>query len=156
METKGMLELEIIRKFWFDEVKPPIMQALKKTPDDKLDWGPADQMITLGNIFMHIAEASNWWISKIIDGKDYKDLTPCPSYPKPEIENLLNDHWLRLEDFFERCPGITEKEIPHKWRGEIHMITGKWIMMHLLEHDIHHRSQINHYLRILGIEPPKI
>ncbi len=156
MEANGTLELEVIRKFWFEEVKPPIMKALDKVPEDKLDWMPAKDMISLGNIFMHIAEASDWWITTIIDGKESTDYTPCPSFPRDKIKTLLDEHWDRLENYFARCPEMTRKEIPHQWRGETHIITGRWIMMHLLEHDIHHRSQINHYLRIMGIEPPKI
>ena len=89
MEAKGTLELEIIRKFWFEEIKPPLMEAIKFTPEDKLDWIPADKMISLGNIFMHIAEASDWWIDKMIDGKEYKDVTPCPSYPKDKIDSVI-------------------------------------------------------------------
>ena len=156
MEAKGNIELEIIRKFWFDEVRPPIMEALVKTPDDKLDWMPAEGMLSLGNIFMHIAEAGDWWIDKMIDGKDYEDIVPGPSYPKKDIEAMLNNHWKRLEHFYDRCPEIAERKIPHTRKGKKHMLTGGWIMMHLFEHDIHHRSQINQYLRILGIEPPKI
>jgi uncharacterized damage-inducible protein DinB len=68
----------------------------------------------------------------------------------------MADHWRRMEDFFERCPDLFEKTYPHTWRGKPVQLTAQWVMLHLLEHDIHHRSQINHYLRILGIEPPKI
>ncbi len=34
--------------------------------------------------------------------------------------------------------------------------TGHWIAFHLLEHDIHHRADIFHYLALLGIEHPQI
>jgi len=30
-------------------------------------------------------------------------------------------------------------------------VTGDWIAFHLLEHDIHHRADIFHYLALLGI-----
>jgi len=156
MSIQCSVDLEIIKKFWLDEVKPPLNNALEISPTDKLDWAPAEKMISLGNVFMHIAEASSWWIDKIIDNTNYYDLTPCPSLPKDKIKGLLDDHWQRLEKFFGRCPGIFEKTYPHTWRGEVHQLKGEWIMMHLLEHDIHHRCQINQYLRILGITPPKI
>lgn len=156
MTAEGNMELEIIRKFWFDEVKPPLMKALEIAPVDKLDWAPAVKALSLGNVFMHIAEASMWWIGKFIDGIEYEDLTPGPSLNKDKIKAMLDDHWSRLESFFDRCPEISRNVYPHSWKGKEYKLTGSWVMMHLLEHDIHHRSQINQYLRILGIEPPRI
>ncbi len=35
-------------------------------------------------------------------------------------------------------------------------VTGHWIAFHLLEHDIHHRADIFHYLALLGIETPEV
>ncbi len=113
-------------------------------------------MITLGNIFMHIAEGSDWWLSAIVNGKEYTDYTPCPSLPKPEIAGLLAAHWKRLGDFFARAPELLEGEYDMSKFGRDRKVDGYWIFLHLFEHDIHHRSQINHYLRILGIKPPRI
>ena len=31
-----------------------------------------------------------------------------------------------------------------------------WILDHVQEHEIHHRAQLNLYLRIMGITPPSI
>ena len=156
MAKNAIVEMDIISEFWLNGIRPPLDKALELVPDDKLDWAPNDKMITLGNIFMHIAEASSWWICRIIDQTDFYDYTPCPSFPKDKIRELMADHWRRMEDFFERCPDLFEKTYPHNWRGKPVQLTAQWIMLHLLEHDIHHRSQINHYLRILEIEPPKI
>lgn len=142
--------------FWLDEIRPPIGKALEVAPDDKLDWAPADNMITLGNIFMHIAEASDWWISEIVDQKGFVDYTPCPSAPKAEITVMLDKHWKRLEDFFARAPQVLEGVYDMSRHGRDRKPSGHWIFLHLLEHDIHHRSQINHYLRMLGIKPPRI
>ncbi len=147
---------EKLTRFWLDEIRPPIEKALEIAPDDKLDWAPAQDMITLGNIFMHIAEASDWWINEIIDQKGCIDYTPCPSAPKTEIAVMMDKHWKRLEDFFTRAPQVLEGVYDMSGHGRDRKPTGYWIFLHLLEHDIHHRGQINHYLRILGIKPPRI
>jgi len=156
MTAKCSIDLEFIKRFWLDEIRPPLDKTLELTPEDKLDWAPDEKMITLGNLFMHIAEASSWWIGKVMEHGEYFDLTPCPSLPKDQIKKLMDGHWYRLDDFFGRCPEVFEKTYPHTRRGQPVELKGEWIMLHLLEHDIHHRSQINHYLRMLGIEPPKI
>jgi len=147
---------EKLTQFWMEEVRPPIGKALEVVPDDKLDWAPAEGMITLGNIFMHIAEASDWWISEVIDQNGCTDYTPCPSVPKPEIAVMMDNHWKRLEAFFVRAPQVLEGVYDMSRYKRDRKPTGHWIFLHLLEHDIHHRSQINHYLRILGVKPPRI
>jgi uncharacterized damage-inducible protein DinB len=156
MTVSGNMKIDSIHAFWFDDVRPPLDQALEIVPDDKLDWTPAPKMITLGNIFMHISESSDYWITNVIDHKPFTDFTPCPCPPKDEITSLMAVHWQRLDDFFARAPQILEKTYERTLRGEHEKLSGTWIMLHLLEHDIHHRSQINHYLRILGIKPPRI
>jgi uncharacterized damage-inducible protein DinB len=156
MTINGDIKLKSIANFWVFEVKPPIMKALEITPGDKIDWAPAENMITLGNIFMHIAEASSWWIDHVIDGRSYDDWTPCPSFSNEKILTLLDQHWLRLEKFFERSPEVMEKTYELKRGEKVNQLYGSWIMFHLFEHDIHHRCQINTYLRILGITPPQI
>jgi uncharacterized damage-inducible protein DinB len=156
MTVKGNIKIESIANFWLTEVRPPIDRALVITPDDKLEWTPAPNMITLGNIFMHIAEASDYWITTIIEHQESIDYTPCPCPPKAEIAAMLDCHWQRIEEFFGRAPEIFENSYDHKRGGKDIKLPGYWIMFHLLEHDIHHRSQINHYLRILGVNPPQI
>lgn len=156
MNYKGEFNLDLLTKFWFHEVKPPLIKAFDLTPDDRLDWAPAENMITLGNVFMHISEASAWWIDTVIDRHKFVDRTPGPSLPKPQIAAMLDAHWERLENFFARSPAILEAKYDLRRFKRDREVDGYWIFMHLLEHDIHHRSQINHYLRILGITPPRI
>ena len=40
--------------------------------------------------------------------------------------------------------------------GQSFSYRGHWIAFHLLEHDIHHRSDIFHYLALLKIEHPDV
>ena len=40
--------------------------------------------------------------------------------------------------------------------GSERSYTVHWILDHVQEHEIHHRAQLNLYLRLLGVEPPSI
>ena len=68
------------------------MKALELAPDDKLDWAPAKDMITLGNIFLHIGETSQGWIGALIDGDEFINLQPCKSPSKDKIRSVLEEH----------------------------------------------------------------
>jgi uncharacterized damage-inducible protein DinB len=143
-------------KFWRDNIKPTLNEALKRTPQKNLDWAPAKDMITLGQIFLHIAECSDWWYDEVMKGKSAVELAKgkCPS--KKIIVHHLGDHWERLERFFSEMPKVLEEKYKVTGAPSSFRPTGYWIFTHLLEHDLHHRSQINQYLRILGIMPPEI
>jgi len=155
-ENNPLLEYQI--KFWRESLKPALDKALELAPEDKLNWAPAEKMITLGNIFLHISECSDWWYDELIKGNKSTELAfadkPCPS--KEKIKEYLKLHWERMERFFADSREVLSKIYKIEHEGKTHNLDGYWIFTHLLEHDIHHRSQINQYLRILGIQPPKI
>jgi len=155
-ENNSLLESQI--KFWRERLRPTLNQALELVPDDKLNWAPAEKMISLGNVFLHISECSDWWYDEVMKEKKAIELAfadkPCPS--KEKLMDHLKNHWERMERFFADSPEVLSKTYQIEHEGKIHHLDGYWIFTHLLEHDIHHRSQINQYLRILGIVPPKI
>jgi uncharacterized damage-inducible protein DinB len=147
-------------QFWRDKVKPSIIECLECSPEDKLGWAPASGMIALGNLFTHISECSEWWLDQVV-GNNRQAKSPAtitqPTIPsRAAITKYMDTHWERLERFFASDPAILKNSYKVAGRDKAHNFDGYWIFTHLLEHDIHHRSQINQYLRILGIDPPKI
>lgn len=115
--------------------------------------------MTLGNVFLHISENSDWWYNEAICQQGFKELVPSHDAPTPsksEIKAHMESHWERLERFFAREPEMLGKQYVVKGHGAAYQFDGYWAFTHLLEHDLHHRSQINQYLRILGITPPEI
>ena len=155
-QNNPLLESQI--KFWRASLRPTLNQALELVPEDKLNWAPAEKMISLGKLFLHISEASDWWYDEVMKGKSSTELAFAdkPSPAKETIAHYLETHWERMERFFAESPDILSKKHKIERRGATVELDGYWIFTHLLEHDIHHRSQINQYLRILGIAPPKI
>lgn len=150
-----MMEMANLWRKW---IFPNLTEALEKTPEDKLDWAPGAQMLTFGLIFLHIAECSDWWYDDIMLGKESIELAfeDKPSVLKDQIAIHLKEHQERMERFFAETPETFEKTYHKQLQSRKIERTGYWIFMHLFEHDIHHRSQINQYLRILEIEPPQI
>ena len=141
---------------WKELIRPNIDRALALVPDDKLDWAPAANMLTLGNIFLHISECSDWWYGEVIRGSPAMELSGGSCPPKTIIAMLLDAHWSRLDELFARPPETLSESYSVTREGKTTRYDGCWLFTHLLEHDIHHRGQINQYLRILGITPPEI
>ncbi|KPJ62257.1 hypothetical protein AMJ44_15895 [candidate division WOR-1 bacterium DG_54_3] len=140
-EDSDLIRYQI--KFWRERIKPTLNKALELAPADKLDWA---------------SECSDAWYDEVMKGKSSTELaladTPCP--PKEKITQYLEIHWERMERFFAEPPEVLSKTYEIEHEGKTYRLDGYWIFTHLLEHDIHHRSQINQYLRILGVTPPEI
>lgn len=150
--------MQTMEDHWSQWIISNLFQALDKTPDDKLDWAPAEKMIQLGKIFLHIAECTDWWYDEIMLGNEAVELAfedkPCP--PKDQILIHLKEYEERMERLLAEPQEVFEKTYIKKLESREIKQTGYWICMHLFEHDIHHRCQINQYLRMLGIDPPRI
>ena len=154
-ESSKLLESQI--DLWRGPIRDTIMKAYELMPEDRVDWTPAENMIPMGMVFLHICETSDWWYDDIMRGKPATELAlpDVPCLPKDQIKGHLDIHWDRLDRFFAEPPEILDRVFTKtykKWKFEN---TGGWIFTHLLEHDIHHRCQIYQYLRILGIAPPR-
>ena len=148
--------MEATVALWKESIKPNINDALGLVPEDKMDWAPGENMLTFADTFLHIGRTSGWWYSEFMKGQKRELLPDDYGKSKQELAEQLEEHWARMELFFEEPDEIMQKlhEIEHE--GKLYQISGYWVLVHMFEHDIHHRSQINQYFRVLGITPPKI
>jgi uncharacterized damage-inducible protein DinB len=156
MNTETTTRMDAIVELWRERIKPGITKALEMTPEDKMDWKPGDTFMTFGEVFLHIARTSGWWYTEFMKGQERQPLDEEFGYSKQELAKQLEEHWARMEQFFAEPDEAFEKIYQIKREGKIHTFSGCWVVVHMLEHDIHHRCQINQYLRILGITPPAV
>ncbi|HXK33686.1 MAG TPA: hypothetical protein VNM91_06730 [Dehalococcoidia bacterium] len=63
----------------------------------------------------------------------------------------LERSFARVERFL-RNPAQLQATYEETWEGETRTYTGHWIAFHLLEHDIHHRTELMQRLALLDIE----
>jgi len=157
ISSNSLLSLQI--ELYRENFKPTMTQLLELAPNDKLGWAPGGEMITLGNIFVHVAEASDWWYSHVMRGREYTDLMEKPDspvFPKAEIAGHLEKHWRRLEELFNLDEEAYSQEYKVVGRYKTYFRDGYWVFTRLFSHELHHRSQICQYLRLLGIEPTEL
>jgi uncharacterized damage-inducible protein DinB len=129
-----------------------LIHLVDYVPDDKINWSPKPELWNFRGILLHIAATRDGWL-----GRDVKDGVEAPDVwrtvrSKAEIQAAYRRTWERLESFL-RDEAKLDATYTHE-RGET--TTGHWIAFHLLEHDIHHRADIFHYLALLSIETPSV
>jgi uncharacterized damage-inducible protein DinB len=123
-------------------------------PDDKLNWSPKRELFNLRGILLHIPLARHNWLNRVGDGEQAPDVLR-EGQTKEGAKRHLRLSWERLERFIAD-PGKLDAVYEAPYYGEERTFTGHWIAYHLLEHDIHHRADIFHYLALLGIEHPNV
>ena len=84
------------------------------------------------------------------DGADASDVVRTVR-TKAEIQETYLRTWKRLEAFLRDV-----RKLDATYTTPWETANGHWIAFHALEHDIHHRADILHYLALLDIQTPDV
>ncbi len=124
-------------------------------PDDKWNWRPQRGLWNFRGIFLHIPMARHNWLANMIkDGEQTPDVLQ-EGQTNEGVKEQLHRSWQRLERFLSDAARLAAN-YNVVYYDEPQTFTGHWIAYHLLEHDIHHRADIFHYLALLGVEHPNV
>jgi uncharacterized damage-inducible protein DinB len=145
-----------ITPFWAT-VNHDLITIVDSIPDDKLNWTPKPDLWNFRGILLHIAAARDGWLGRSVrDGE-----TPASVYQttrtKVEIRREYQRTWERTARFVSDAEKL-DATYETSWADnpQPEQVTGHWIAFHLLEHDIHHRSDLLHYLALLGVPMPEV
>lgn len=133
------------------------LAVYEKIPSERLDWRPADGMLTLGQLARHAwkSEEGNRRIALDDDWSYYETRIPQGLFAilgevsslDEELQQLRRVHreTLRAAEAFplERWTEIRENAQFHTRRP------AGIILFRIIEHQIHHRAQVGTYLRLL-------
>ena len=136
----------------WDRLNDTLVGLVDYIPDDKLDWSPREDLWNFRTILSHVSSTRQNWLTP--EGVDREDVLAAVS-TKDDIKTLLQESWARVERFLSE-----QRYLDRVYEGERdcqeYSFSGHWIAFHLLEHDVHHRADIFHYLALLNIEHPEI
>ena len=155
--------------YWDAQYRPYLLEAVHRFPEAQLDYKPRPEMLTARQVIVHIAETERGWIHAVIDGGSEEDWVVPAANPAEGWRTVIDatdrsallvllERWHEpTKHWLERPAGelgrVIDRRLPD---GSERSYTAHWILDHVQEHEIHHRAQLNLYLRLLGIEPPSI
>ncbi len=155
--------------FWDEQYRPFLLQAVAALPAKHFDFKPQPALLTAHQLILHIAEAERGWIHNVVEGGAYEEWVVPHQDPAqgwvtvhdaPDHAALLAvlEEWHRpTQRLLERPAAEIARVISYRpSEGPERRYTLHWILDHLQEHEIHHRAQLNLYLRLMGVEPPSI
>src|SRR5262245_60801614 len=140
---------------YFASIRRRTLTYVRTIPAERLGWSPREGEFTCGELVRHLAAAEQMFVGAVVEGRwRYPGHTYDPAQPLDAlIAELEGGHAAALErlraldDDVLAQPRPTLNGPPAKaWR----------LLMALVEHEIHNRSQLALYLALMGLEPPQI
>ena len=132
-----------------------IVALVDYIPREKINWSPREDLWNFRGLLYHIASVRHSRLAEgVKDGEPRDDAALLQlTQSRGGVLQALNESWARVARFLsnqEQLDGTYDRD------NDGRIVSGHWIAFHLLEHDIHHRSDIFHYLALLEIEHPEV
>ncbi|QED49314.1 DinB family protein [Cytobacillus dafuensis] len=140
---------------YLESVRKRTMQYVKATPSFTLEWKPAENKFSTGDLLRHLGSSQLMFLS-ILEQKGWT----YPGHERSKGETIEEiTHYLEachvkfIKGLLILGNDLLTKKIPTMHGHEV----SSWrIMMAFIEHEIHHRGQLSSYLQNNNVEPPQI
>jgi uncharacterized damage-inducible protein DinB len=137
-------------------VRDGLLEALSRVSDEQLGFVPREGLWSLGMVARHIANAEEGWFRYVVT----RELTEWPplvdeGYATVEsLKQLLSEVHSQTEDYLATVDvADLDRIIDAPWDEELSL---RWIIWHVLEHELSHRGEIYLMLGLMGMEAPDV
>jgi uncharacterized damage-inducible protein DinB len=139
---------------YFEGVRRRTLATVERVSPDVLDRAPRPGEFTCGEIVRHLTGAERFFVTKVLEDRFTADLDPGPPLDRAEtLTRLATVH--RRET--ARLAAMPDARLAVPLRDlDGGTVTAWRFLMAMVEHEVHHRSQLDSYLAELGIEPPQL
>jgi uncharacterized damage-inducible protein DinB len=140
---------------YFESIRRRTMVAADAVPEGKMDWSPGEGEYTCGDILRHLGsvQVMNW---AVIAGEawDYPEHGREMGASKAEALAYLEACNKRATGLIE---GMGDEVLEEKRPNVVGRPVSAWrLLMATVEHEVHHRSQLDTYLYLMGAKPPQL
>jgi uncharacterized damage-inducible protein DinB len=140
---------------YFESIRRRTNNYIQVLPADRLGWSPREGEFTCGDLVRHIGAAETMYVKVFADGRwDYPGHDSDPNVTLDEIKaRMAKSH----EEAMTRLRAVSDTELLQP-RPTINgpAIKAWRLLMMMVEHEVHHRSQLAVYLSLMGVQPPQI
>lgn len=140
---------------YFDGIRRRTTNYIQAIPDNQVDWSPKAEELSCGDIVRHLAAAEKMFVGAAARGRWHypghdQSLASSLDQVMAHLETCHAEAMSTLRtlsdtDLVQLRPTLNGPPVK-AWR----------LLMAMVEHEVHHRSQLAVYLALLGAEPPQI
>lgn len=141
---------------YFNGIRRRTLTFAQAIPSDQINWSPEKDAFTFGDILRHLAAVEKITVSAVVDER-------WQAYPghSSDVAQDPNEIIGYLEATHDAAMQMLRTMPDSELQSPRTALTGQtlraWrLLMSIIEHEIHHRSQLASYLTMLGIRPPQI
>ena len=141
---------------YFDGIRRRTLTFVRAIPADRIDWSPQAGEFTLGDLVRHIAAIEQITVYAVVHDR-WKAYPGHGSSLAVDLEQVI----AYLEATHAEAVGLLQTlpdgELQQPRTSLAKRPLKAWrLLMSIVEHEVHHRSQIASYLETLGQIPPQI
>ena len=142
---------------YFDSIRRRTMNYICVVPSERLDWAPKEDEFTCADIIRHIIVTEKMFVRVATEGRwQYESHELEREQSLDELIALLEFTHAEAMEMLKQFPDQDLNEPRFGPKGEGHPLKAwRWLMV-MVEHEIHHRSQLAVYLSLMGVQPPHI
>ncbi len=140
---------------YFDGIRNRTLNYINTLPVDKIDWLPRAGELTCGDIIRHMASGEKMFCGVVANGRwEYGGHDKNLAATRDELlAYLAKIHGESMNLLRAVDDAQLNQPRPALKGGSVK--AWRWLMA-MVEHEIHHRSQLSSYLSMMGIQPPHI
>lgn len=140
---------------YFSSIRKRTLNYVCAIPADQINWLPKEGEFTCADIVRHIASGEKMFIGVVTQGKwKYEGHVGDQESVDELIAHLDQTHRTAMNKL-ESLPDSELDQLRPALEGSTQVKAWRWLMA-MVEHEIHHRSQLAMYLFLMGITPPHI
>jgi uncharacterized damage-inducible protein DinB len=141
---------------YFESVRKRTLRVADCIPDERIDWRPADDAFSFGDLLRHLGATERWMFAENVAGRP-----ACyPGHGRELADGkgavlayVARMHAESMAIF--RALGDEELERHAVTPAGASLSIRKWLRA-MVEHEAHHRGQIYTMLRLIGVATPPL
>ena len=164
MQQEAQSALEVIYDNWRG-YNQRLQNCIAPLTNEQLSLQPAPRMWPLAQIVQHMISVRASWFSGTLQDPDqvmeeymFWGQRDSPERSAAELVRGLDETWTFIESRLRRwTPADYAQTFPDEAEdGEIYQVSRSWVTYHVLEHDLHHGSEVSMILGMNGLQPLEI
>ncbi len=158
MTQQDQSTLEVIYENWRG-YQEKLRNVIAPLTEEQLSLQPASRMWPLSQIVQHIISVRAGWFSGTLQDEDAAmseymlwGQRDSPDRSAAELAQALADTWAFIEARLQRWTlAECAQTFPDEDNGQTYMVSRSWVIYHVLEHDLHHGSEVSLILGMNGL-----
>jgi uncharacterized damage-inducible protein DinB len=141
-----------------------LITALAPLSAEQLDLRAAPSLRSIGEVAAHVVGARTRWLRRFLSegGPEFDDIMTwdrpgMPARTAAELVSGLQASWGLLQSALDRwTEADLAEEVERTREGETVRLSRRWVIWHLIEHDLHHGGEISFSLGMHGLPAPDL